>query len=254
VDSLADNNIRLTDISCGEQHMLARDDTGNVWTWGEGEYGRMGDGGSADYLEPRPVYFFEDNNLKAKQISAGQAFSLVLGDDGRCYTWGKNDQGQLGIGGSISMDVYAMENFPRAIDGLEGHEIAYISAGHAHAVALTTTGELFLWGMKNWMEPHKVESGGVSFKSVSCGRNFTAAVTDAGDVYTFGGGSLGPGIYQESTYCLGHAEVSPRQEPEKVQYFADQGRAVHKVVCADHHIATLSTSQRGADADFSLRE
>jgi hypothetical protein len=27
------------------------------------------------------------------------------------------------------------------------------------------------------MEPHKVESGGVSFKSVSCGRNFTAAVT-----------------------------------------------------------------------------
>jgi hypothetical protein len=23
---------------------------------------------SADYLEPRPVYFFEDNNLKAKQV------------------------------------------------------------------------------------------------------------------------------------------------------------------------------------------
>ena len=24
---------------------------------------------SADYLEPRPVYFFEDNGLKVKQVS-----------------------------------------------------------------------------------------------------------------------------------------------------------------------------------------
>merc|ERR1712216_511425 len=98
VDSLADNNFRLASIACGEQHMLALDDQKNVWIWGEGEYGRMGDGGSADYLEPRPVYFFEDNGLKAKQVCAGQAFSLVLTEDGRCFCWGRNDQGQLGIG------------------------------------------------------------------------------------------------------------------------------------------------------------
>jgi Regulator of chromosome condensation (RCC1) repeat len=49
------------------------------------------------------------------RLSVGTAFTLALTDAGELYGWGRNDAGQLGLGGGMSMDVYAMENLPRQV-------------------------------------------------------------------------------------------------------------------------------------------
>lgn len=41
-------------------------------------------------------------------LVSGHAFSLALTERGRLYGWGRNDQGQLGQGASMALDVYSM--------------------------------------------------------------------------------------------------------------------------------------------------
>lgn len=54
------------------------------------------------------------------QIASGHAFNLVLTKEGKVFCWGRNEQGQLGLGGGISMDVYSMEAVPLIVEALQG--------------------------------------------------------------------------------------------------------------------------------------
>jgi len=239
VESLADEGIRLQSIDSGEQHMIALDEKNQVWAWGAGEYGRLGDGGSSDMLSPQPVVYFEEQKIGVTQACAGHAFNLVLTDQGEVYCWGKNDQGQLGLGGGLAMDVYSMENFPRLIEGgLKGVRVKAVAAGNSHAGAITEDGRLFMWGMRNWLEPEEMtkKQDGSSFSSVNvvelaCGNNFTACVSDDGDLYTFGNGS---------TCCLGDGTKKTKNNPVQVPLFQNNMR-VEKVACGASHIGALVT-------------
>jgi hypothetical protein len=44
-------------------------------------------------------------SVVAIQVSAGSQFSLALTKQGELWAWGKNDAGQLGLGGTIVMDL-----------------------------------------------------------------------------------------------------------------------------------------------------
>ena len=44
-----------TEVSAGQYHSVALDTEGTVWTWGRGEWGRLGHDDAADALEPEPV-------------------------------------------------------------------------------------------------------------------------------------------------------------------------------------------------------
>jgi alpha-tubulin suppressor-like RCC1 family protein len=107
---------RVVQIASGGQHGAALDAEGGVWIWGCGEYGVMGDTGASDELAPVRCEFFDDEDggahIDVVQVACGHAFTLALGADGTVYAWGRNDAGQLGTAGSMSVDVYAMEAYP----------------------------------------------------------------------------------------------------------------------------------------------
>ena len=65
----------------------------------------------------------------AWQVAAGGAHSAVVGTGGRCYTWGKNNYGQLGHG-HVTPVVE-----PEIVYGLP-RKVAWIACGGAHTVAL----------------------------------------------------------------------------------------------------------------------
>jgi len=212
--------------------MLALDQDKRVWVWGAGEYGRLGDGGSSDSLSPVLVDYFSEQNIEVEDIAVGHAFNLVLTSDGEIYCWGKNDKGQLGLGGGLAMDVFSMENFPRLIEGkLKGVKVKAMAAGDSHAGAVSEDGRVFMWGMGNWLEPEEMtELSGVKIVDIGCGNNYTACRSDSGDLYTFGSGG---------TCCLGHGSKSRVAQPEKVQYFANMRANVDKITCGASHIGAI---------------
>ena len=58
------------------------------------------------------------------------------------YAWGCNDEGALGRKSSESDECQ-----PGLVDGLEHTKIVHVSAGDSHTAALTSTGEVYVWGV-----------------------------------------------------------------------------------------------------------
>ena len=93
----------------------------------------------------------------------------------------------------LAVDVYAMESLPTPIEGnLEGRKVTRIAAGHSHAAAVTSAGELFTWGMHVDHEP-KLETSLLHTKivDVACGQNYTLALDEEGRLYSLGKGKSG---------------------------------------------------------------
>lgn len=102
-------------------------------------------GGVAPYLVT-PIRFglLIGRFFRGKQ--AGHAFSLALTSEGEVYGWGRNDAGQLGLGGGLTMDVYAMENDPRLVELLAGEKVGGDDTrGRAISAASVAAGPAVAW-------------------------------------------------------------------------------------------------------------
>lgn len=78
-------------------------------------------------------------------IAAGGDFSMAVRRDGsatKLYTWGRNNQGQLGHGDTTQRNrMAAIANFPPT-----GEKLRTIAAGREHGLALTESGKVYSWG------------------------------------------------------------------------------------------------------------
>jgi alpha-tubulin suppressor-like RCC1 family protein len=73
-------------------------------------------------------------------ISAGYAFSMVLGSDGSVWAWGADNEGQLGNAASKLLWVR-----PEETVGMDSG-ITQLAAGWSHALALRSDGTVLAWG------------------------------------------------------------------------------------------------------------
>ena len=234
VQALLDDELSVEEVQCGKAHTLLRTNDGEVWSFGKGEYGRLGNGSSSDLLLPEPVDLLLDIG-KCTRIACGSSFSLALMENGTLYAWGRNEQGQCGVGGSMSMDVYSMEDYPMEVKGeLEGQRVVDIGAGYGQALATVETGELYQWGMGQWLSPRIVlfEDGETKkIDSLSCGEKFNAVSTADGDVYTWS-----KGFFQKK--MLGHEDQRTQKFPAKIEGMPSSN--VRSISCGQKHTIALS--------------
>jgi alpha-tubulin suppressor-like RCC1 family protein len=167
VESLSDGKVKIKEVSVGSRHMIALASTGQVWSWGNGEYGRCGNGKS-EQAKPEPISLLE--NKKIVQVASGTMHNLALTDSGHIWVWGKNDAGQLGVGGSVLMDLNTMEEYPMQLEIDERDngpdlarqfvgKISRIACGGNHSLAMSKEGRVFQWGQRTFLQPQAVEYG-----------------------------------------------------------------------------------------------
>ena len=124
-------------VVAGSFHSLALRDDGTWFGWGQGYYGQLGNGGSGSgnfrLTTPQELSWgpFE-------MVTAGKYASLALDAEGGLWTWGRDDNEQLGNGDGTA-DVLN----PTKITGVTFEQV---SAGSEFAAALTSEGELWTWG------------------------------------------------------------------------------------------------------------
>ena len=141
-----------------------------VWTWGANSAGQLGDGTTTN--SAAPVQVSGINVPAVTAISAGGAFSMVLGSDGSVWGWGANAAGQLGNGTTTSE--------LRPVKILVG-AVTAISAGRFQALVLLRGGSVLAWGSGLFgtgtrsLTPEVVPSlAGVT--QVSAGNDYSLAV------------------------------------------------------------------------------
>ena len=175
---------------------------GSVWTWGNNTHGQLGNGkggNNAQVINPQQIAL---SNISS--VAAGKEFAMALTDDGNVYTWGANESGQLGIGSVDDKSTPQKVSFDLAV----GEYIIRISAGDNFAMALTSAGDVYVWGNNDYSQmglgntmahsdfysPSKIESI-TGATMITAGANH-AMVYAGGKVYTWGAndsGQLGKG-------------------------------------------------------------
>lgn len=83
-----------------------------MWSWGDGDYGKLGRGGSDGCKTPKLVEKLQD--LDIVKVCCGSQFSVALTKEGQVYTWGKGDNQRLGHG----TDEHV--RYPKLLDSLQG--------------------------------------------------------------------------------------------------------------------------------------
>lgn len=121
-------------VSPGYRHTCGIRAGGQLWCWGLGGSGELGDGLLSSSLVPVRVGTFAD----WKEVSTGtQRFTCGIRGQGDLYCWGLNNVGQLGLGDFVNRSTPTLlANSPwRGLD-----------AGFRHACAIAANGFPRCWG------------------------------------------------------------------------------------------------------------
>lgn|GEM_PF-2606727 len=144
----------VTGIAGGQKHGLAVLTSGEVVAWGEGQYGRLGDGREDAWNDGTdqllPAYVKDPsgtgNLTGASAVAGGSEFSLALMSSGEVMAWGHDSFGQLGDGGSNPRSL--PDNVEKSA-GTDLSEVVAISTGNTHALCISSSGEVLAWGNNN---------------------------------------------------------------------------------------------------------
>ena len=142
----------IKNISANGYTVCAIDDNGKVYTWGDNERGQLGNGTKNDSSVPICISDTENSVLKGKNIkniSANGYTVCAIDDNGKVYTWGKNNYGQLGNGtttnSSMPICISDVQN-----NALNNATITKIITRSVDIYAIDDNGKLYAWGGNNY--------------------------------------------------------------------------------------------------------
>jgi alpha-tubulin suppressor-like RCC1 family protein len=110
-----------------------------VWAWGLNNFRQLGD--SCTINQSSPVSVVGDITNWC-QVSTGKSYSLALKADGTAWTWGCNNEGQLGDGTIVD------KSSPVQVVGISNW--CQVSAGRYQSIALRADGTAWAWGRNNF--------------------------------------------------------------------------------------------------------
>jgi len=189
---------------------------GELWTWGWGGSfwsgaGGLGNGARESAEEPLLIEQFYEAGEKISQVACGLQHTVVLTTEGRLYVAGKGEYGRLGLGDTSDQlgfeeITYFSESNDSVLQPDETSTIVKIDAGNNFGAALSSSGELWLWGRNDHgqlglgeeavgdmysMErfPRLVQSlpnEGHKIVDFACGEHHVVALTASGGLWEWG--------------------------------------------------------------------
>ncbi|XP_036619634.1 probable E3 ubiquitin-protein ligase HERC6 isoform X2 [Trichosurus vulpecula] len=134
------NGIPLAQVSAGGDHSFALSLSGTSYGWGKNNEGQLAlSGKNVPEQIYKPCSIGKLKSLHVTYISCGDAHTAVLTKDGKVFTFGSNNSGQLGC------KQVSKEKGPQIVDS--AHLFSQIACGSRHTLAYAcTTGQVVSFG------------------------------------------------------------------------------------------------------------
>lgn len=184
VEELRGVNVKF--VALGYMHGGCITEDGSMYTWGRGTWGRLGLGDTVSRDNPCKLTAAPE---KAVMMSCAKTVTAFLGESGKLYVFGKNDNFLLGPD-SIGT-LFGGGNFDAAtvpinlyFDNNPDERFSYICLGEHMGAAVTASGEVWNWG-RNVQPPRKAK-GLSNIISCDLGRNHQGYVSKDGELIMMG--------------------------------------------------------------------
>ena len=210
IDPVHFDNKAITKIACGDDHQIALNSMGKVYTWGSNCTAQ----GCRKHLEtiyiPMPILTGGIGSAVVTQIYGGKRVTIVVTADGNLFQsnrWGEDDAMLFG-------ELQRL----RSRDNFERHGIRSISSANGFTLAVTNDGYLYTWGYDNndcigltspyyvtdpiiFPQPSDGSFINENIAAVSVSRSHKVIVKTDGTVYTWG--------QSHSTIVLTYPDYAP---------------------------------------------
>ena len=201
---------KVTQVAAGSDFSLAVTSTGQLYGFGDNQYGQLGNATNNVGNTPNPtptLVTLPAESGTVTQVAAGYDHSLAVTSSGQLYAFGDNYHGQLG---NATNDGSSVANPTPTLVTLPGGSgtVTQVAAGDDFNLVVTSTGELFAFGDNEYGQlgfganngtnspnpsPTEVQlpGGSGTVTAVAAGDDFSLVATSAGDLYSFGNNYYG---------------------------------------------------------------
>jgi len=250
---------RIVQIAAGDAHSMVLLDNGEILSWGDNAFGQLGIGNAISSMIPTLVLQANETPLtNIVSITAGAFHSLALSNNGEIWAFGKNQNGELGIGSTADLSIPATVQHPE--NGHPLSDIVFIASGASHSLAIQNNGTIWAWGnnkygqlgngtQNNQLFPKTIDNTNIPVDNVltiDAGNQHT--ILHAGNVWAWGANysfQLGIGTSNGSLVPVqtlspdGTDVFSPGVFP--LEFYTSDGIPAQPVLVSLHDLETPTT-------------
>ncbi|XP_073512257.1 protein RCC2 isoform X4 [Phyllobates terribilis] len=203
--------------------------------------------------------------VHVRTVASGpcSAHSILITTEGKIWSWGRNEKGQLGHGDIKRVDA------PKPIDSVKEEVFVYASCGRNHTLALTENGSVYAFGENKMGQlglgnktdavssPAQILYNGQPITKVACGAEFSMIMDCKGNLYSFGCPEYGQlGHNSDGKYIARAHRIEYDCEliPRRIAIFIEKTKdgqvlpvtnvVVRDIACGINHTLVLDSQKR----------
>ncbi|NBS50831.1 MAG: hypothetical protein EBS97_09590 [Verrucomicrobia bacterium] len=203
-------------VAAGGNHSLIVTASGKVFACGDNTYGQLARSNTILSSGTWVEVFFPGLSNRIVSVAAGADHNLALDESGGVWVWGRNDSGQLGKNSRTSAERTPV---PILSSGAKS-----VAAGFAHSLILKQDGTVLGFGRNTLAQagqgaaisyakvPMQI-SGLSGIRSIAAGTDSSFAITESGQLYSWGYNSYGELLLGYASPISSPAVYGPSPSP-----------------------------------------
>lgn len=197
------------------------------------------------------------------------AHNVVITEENKCFTFGRNDKGQLGIGNTERRDQ------PTEPEELKNQVVVQAAVGRNHTLFLTERGHVYACGDNTFgqcgikskqatvLVPTRIKYTGPPIIKIGCGGDFSMLLNIKGVMYSFGlpeYGQLGLGTTGEYIQTAGKVMYNCERAPVPIKSYIEKGKDNHPkhvevtdiidFACGTNHTVAIDSNKKAFSWGF----